>query len=141
MQSNDLAKKFDRVQASGTNDAGTASMNPLEWVVLVSRVTMETGIVVGFGAWAYQLASSMAGKIGLTIAVPAVAFGVWGLVDFRGLGRFAEPLRLVEELVISGAAALAAYAAGWHAFGIALGVLSVGYHALVYATGRRLLRK
>ncbi|MGE0600989.1 MAG: YrdB family protein [Dehalococcoidia bacterium] len=140
MNSNDLTRKYERAQSSAEDDVHGGAMTPLEWVILLSRVTMETGIVVGFGAWAYQLTNSMAAKIGLTIAVPAVAFGVWGLIDFRRAGRLAEPLRLVQELVISGAAALSAYAAGWHAFGIALGALSVGYHALVYGTARRLLK-
>jgi len=104
------------------------------------RVTMETGVVLGFGVWAYQLNSSTPGQIVLTVAVPAAAFGVWGLVDFQGMGGLSEPLRLLQEILISGCAALAAYAGGWQAFGVALLALSVGYHLLVYATGARLLK-
>jgi hypothetical protein len=57
------------------------------------------------------------------------------------MGTLAEPLRLAEELVISGLAALAAYAAGAHALGWALALLSIVYHTLVYLTGDRLLKE
>lgn len=61
-------------------------------------------------------------------------------MDFHQAGRFAEPLRLAEELIISGLAAAALYAAGQHILGGALGGLSLGYHALVYLQGERLLK-
>lgn len=57
-------------------------------------------------------------------------------MDFHQAGRFAEPLRLAEELIISGLAAAALYAAGQHILGGALGGLSLGYHALVYLQGK-----
>jgi Protein of unknown function (DUF2568) len=102
---------------------------------------MEAGIVVALGFWGYHAGSSTSGRIGLMIAVPVVGFGFWGGVDFHQAGRLAEPLRLVQELVISGLAALAWYAAGHHAAGIALGGLSLLYHALVYASAGRLLKE
>jgi hypothetical protein len=52
----------------------------------------------------------------------------------------AEPLRLIQELVVSFLAALALYAAGPHVLGVALAVLSVVYHALVYLSGEGLLK-
>jgi hypothetical protein len=106
-----------------------------ERITLVFRVTMETGIVVALGFWGYHV-----GGVALMIAIPVVGFGLWGSVDLHQAGRLAEPMRLAQELVISGLAALAWYAAGHHAAGIALGGLSILYHALVYATGARLLK-
>lgn len=105
------------------------------------RVTMEIGIVVALGFWGYHTGGGTAARIVLTIAAPLVGFGFWGAVDFHQAGRFAEPLRLVQELVVSGLAAAAWYAAGDHAAGIALGALSLVYHVLVYATGARLLQQ
>jgi len=107
---------------------------------LVLRVTMETAIVVAFGFWGYHTGGSTAARIGLMLAVPVAGFGLWGALDFHQAGRWSEPLRLVQELVISGLAALAWYAAGRHVLGLALGALSLVYHALVYATGAKLLK-
>jgi hypothetical protein len=69
-----------------------------------------------------------------------VAFGVWGALDFRFAGRYAEPLRMTEELAISGLGAFCLYAARQHALAVGLAALSVGYHVLVYSAGERLLK-
>ena len=69
-----------------------------------------------------------------------LGFGIWGAVDFHQAGRMAEPLRLIEELVISGLAALALYATGQHVLGLAFVTLSIIYHLLVYLAGGRLLK-
>ncbi len=111
-----------------------------ERVTLILRVTMEIGVVAALGAWGYSVGGSTGTRIGLMIAAPLVGFGFWGAVDFRRAGRFAEPLRLTQELVVTGLAAVASYAAGHHAAAVALAALSVVYHALVYATGERLLK-
>jgi Protein of unknown function (DUF2568) len=115
-------------------------MTTTERVTLASRVLMEVGIVVALASWGYHTGGGTTARIVLAIAAPAIGFGLWGAVDFRRAGRLAEPLRLAEELVISGLAAAAWYAAGRHGLGIALAALSVLYHALVYASGARLLR-
>jgi Protein of unknown function (DUF2568) len=106
---------------------------------LALRVLMETGVVVALAYWGVHTGDSTAAKVGLGIGAPVVGFGFWGVVDFRGAGRLAEPARLVQELVVSGLAAAAWYAAGRHIAGIALAGLSLVYHASVYATGHRLL--
>jgi hypothetical protein len=79
-------------------------------------------------------------KIILGIGVPVFSFGFWGLVDFRQAGHMAEPLRLLQELVISGLAAVAIYSAGQHTLGRTPGLLSIVHHALVYLPGGRLLK-
>jgi hypothetical protein len=53
----------------------------------------------------------------LSIAARLLGLGFWSAVDFRQAGRMAEPLRLIQELVISGLAAVALYAAGQPALG------------------------
>jgi hypothetical protein len=107
---------------------------------LALRALLEAGVVAALAYWGVHTGGSAAVKVILGVCAPLVGFGFWGAVDFRGAGRFAEPLRLVQELVISLLAALAWYAAGRHMLGIALAALSLVYHALVYASGARLLR-
>lgn len=115
-------------------------MSPLQVLTLTARVTMETGVIGAFAYWGYHAGDSTAASVALTVAAPAVGFGVWGAIDFHQLGRLAEPLRLVEELVISGLAALGLYSAGQHELAGALAALSVAYHGLVYLQGDRLLK-
>jgi Protein of unknown function (DUF2568) len=100
---------------------------------------METGVVVALAYWGIHTGATTLAKVLLGLGAPVAGFGFWGLVDFRGAGRAAEPLRLVQELALSGLAALAWYAAGQQVLGIALAALSLLYHALVYASGHRLL--
>ena len=115
-------------------------MSKPEWFNLGLRAVMEFGIVLALGYWGFQTGSSPGMKILLGIGAPVVGFGFWGLVDFHQAGRLSEPLRLVEELVISGIAAFALYVAGQHVLGLALAGISVVYHTLVYALGGSLLK-
>ena len=101
---------------------------------------MEAGIVGVFACWGYEAGPGTGMKILLTVGAPALGFGFWGAVDFHQAGRLAEPLRLLQELAISGLAAAALFTAGQHLLGWVLGLVSVVYHALVYLQGGRLLR-
>ena len=101
---------------------------------------METGIVLGLGYWGLQTGDSTAARLLLGIGAPVVGFGIWGLVDFHQAGHLAEPLRLIEELIITGLAAAALIVAGQPVLGLGLGILSLAYHALVYVQGERLLK-
>jgi hypothetical protein len=117
--------------------------NPLstfQLINLVLRVTMETGIMVAFGYWGYHIGSSTWTKILFGMGAALVGFGFWGAVDFHQAGKHAEQLRLIQELIISGLAAVAWYAAGQHALGCALALLSIVYHILVYTSGENLLK-
>ncbi len=116
-------------------------MTPTKLVTLVLRVTMETAIVAAFCAWGWHAGGTAVRRTALAIAAPVVGFGLWGLIDFRQAGTLAEPLRLVQEMVLSLLAALALYSAGLHALAWGLALLTVAYHALVYVTGQRLLKQ
>lgn len=116
-------------------------LSTLQMVNLGLRALMELGIVVALGYWGYQTGNSTPAKILLGIGAPLIGFGVWGLLDFRQAGVLAKPLRLMQELVISGFAALAWYVAGAQIWGWALGVLSVVHHIFVYLSGERLLKQ
>lgn len=110
-------------------------------VNLALRGAMELGIVAGLAWWGYHMGKGTLAGVSLGIAAPLLLFGFWGLVDFHKAGSMAEPLRLVQELVISGAAAVALYAAGQHVLGWALGLISVVHHVLVYVLGETLLKE
>ena len=112
----------------------------LTWINLTLRAVMETGIVLAFAYWVYRTGQTGGAKALLAVGAPVIGFGIWGAVDFHNVGRRAESLRLIEELAISGLAAFALYAAGQPALGIALGAVSIVYHALVHVSGARLLK-
>lgn len=115
--------------------AEAGGMTGLEWLNLGLRGLMELGVVCGFAYWGYRTGGAL-----LAVGAPVVGFGFWGAVDFHQLGRAGEPIRLVQELVVSGLAALAFYVAGQHALGWGLAAVSVAHHALVYINGNRLLK-
>ncbi len=114
-------------------------MTLVQRVNLGLRFATEVGIVVGLAWWGLQATGRASWDIVLCVAAPAVVFGIWALVDFRWAGRWSEPLRLLEELVISGAAAFAWYVTGRHAAAWAVAAASIADHALRYLTGGRLL--
>ena len=111
----------------------------LKWLNVVLRAVMEVGIVVALGYWGYQTGKNMGTKLLLGIGAPVLGFGFWGAVDFHQAGRLAEPLRLTQELVVSGLAVFAWYITGQHVLGWALGLLIIVHHALVYLLGDTLL--
>ena len=115
-------------------------MSKLKWFNLALRAIMETGIVAAFAYWGFQSGQTTGMKILFAIGAPILGFGFWGAVDFHQAGRMAEPLRLIEELFISGLAAVALYEAGQPVLGWVLGALSIVYHLLVYLSGGRLLK-
>ena len=129
-----------QVEAHKNGPVGTQQSSPITWLNLGLRAVMETGVVAGLAYWGYQTGSGSIAKVALAVGAPVLGFGFWGAVDFHQAGRAAEPLRLVQELVITGLVALAVWSAGQPLLGLLLAVLSVVYHGLVYATGGRLLR-
>ena len=112
----------------------------LKWANVALRGLMEVGIVVGLGYWGYRTGNSAIAKTLLSIGAPSLVFGLWSFFDFRGVVPNPEPFRLAQELVLSGLAAVAWYAAGQRALGWALGLASIVHHALVYLLGERLLK-
>jgi uncharacterized protein DUF2568 len=130
---------FEQGIAEPLSAKGSAS-SWLTWFNLGLRVLMETGIVLGLAYWGFHAGSNSITKVVLALGAPLVGFGFWGAVDFHQAGRVSEPLRLIQELVISGLAALALFAAGQHLLAGILAVISIVYHLLIYVTGSRLLK-
>jgi hypothetical protein len=113
----------------------------LTWFNLALRRLMQLGVVFAVGYWSYHMSRSALAKAALGVLAPVLVFGFWEAVDFRQAGRLAEPLRLLQELLISGLAAVALVVAGLPALGWALALISIAHHALVYALGQRLLKQ
>lgn len=104
------------------------------------RAVMEAGIIFAAGYWGYQAGSTPFTKILLMIITPVFLFGFWGLVDFHKAGKFGESFRLVEELFITGLAAILLFISGARILGLILAIISVIHHVLVYLLGERLLK-
>lgn len=113
-------------------------MTPVQKLNLTLRVLLEAGVLAALASWGVYAGQSTLAEVLLGIGAPLVGFGFWAAVDFHR-SRHAEILRLALELVISGLAAVAWYAAGARALAIGLAALSIVYHTLVYASGARLL--
>ena len=113
----------------------------MKWLNLVLRVILETGIVLGFGYWGFRQGNTTTWKFIFSILAPLIGFGFWGLIDFHQFGKWAEPLRCTQELLISALAALLLYTSGAHVYSYVLMILSIVYHLLVYISGERLLKK
>jgi hypothetical protein len=102
---------------------------------------METGIIIAFGFWGLNEGSTTMTKIAFCILTPVIGFGFWGLVDFHQMGKWAEPLRCTQEILISALAAFLLYQAGAFLYSYILILLSILYHLLIYVNGERLLKK
>ncbi len=112
----------------------------LSWLNVGLRGVMEAVLVLGLGYLGYLMGNQNFWKILLAILMPLVFFGIWGILDFRRLNRYAEPFRLIEELLITLLAAAALYVYGAHFIAWALAILSVVHHSLTYLIGERLLK-
>jgi len=115
-------------------------VKPAEVFNLALRAIMETGLVAALAYWGFHTGTGAASKFALGLVLPLLVFAFWGLVDFRQAGRLGEVLRLIQELVLTGLAALALYAAGQAAAALLLAAVSLLHHILVYALGGRLLK-
>lgn len=112
----------------------------LKWVNVGLRGLMEAGLVAALAYWGYAAGHSQTMKWILCIGAPVVVFGVWGYFDFRNVVRHPEPFRLALELILTGLAVYALYIAGAGGLGMALALLSIVHHVLVYVLGETLLK-
>jgi Protein of unknown function (DUF2568) len=102
----------------------------LQKVKLTLRAMMEFGIVIGAALWGYHVGQSTTTKIILMIAVPALVFGFWALVDFHQIPRIGLHMRFIQEVLISFLTAVALYRTGAHLAGFLLGGVSFAHHSL-----------
>ena len=140
LQTDQRMKNGDLPPEKAADSGGTVAQT-LSGINLALRAIMELGIVVGLGYWGYQTGTTPLAKFLMSIGVPSVVYALWGFVDFRHAGRIAELLRLIQELGISGLAAIAIYLAGQPALGWALVFVSIVHHLMVYALDEKLLKR
>jgi Protein of unknown function (DUF2568) len=112
----------------------------LRLVNLGLRGLMELGIVIALSYWGYRTGHSPIQRALFGTCAPILVFSIWTFVDFRKLVAVPEPFRLIQELVLSGLAAVAWYASGQHTLGWILGLVSIVHHLTVYLLGERLLK-
>ena len=62
-------------------------INTLKWLNVGLRAVMELGIVIALGYWGYKSGEGGMIKILLSVSVPLIGFGIWGLVDFHNAGH------------------------------------------------------
>lgn len=86
-----------------------------------------------------KIADPLSGSA-ISFETQKLGFGCWGPVDFRRAGSMAEPLRLIQELVVSAVAALAWHITGATILGSMMALLPLVHHALVYLSGGTLLK-
>lgn len=115
-------------------------LTTLRWFNVGLRALVEVGIIAALATWGFSMGATLAVQLMLGFGAPALGFGIWALVDFRGCGRKAEGLRLLEEVVLCSIAVAALYAANLQAWAGLLAGASSAHYALVYACGDRLLR-
>lgn len=113
----------------------------LLWINLALRGLTEFGIIAALGYWGLYTGSTPVMKVLLGIGAPLLGFGFWGLIDFHQAGSLSEPLRLAQELIISGVAVFALYLTGHPGLGLALAVVFIVQHALIYGTGGTLIKR
>jgi hypothetical protein len=101
---------------------------------------METGIVAGLAYWGFHTGSNLTMEIILGIGTPLLIFGFWGSYDFHNFGKWSEPLRLIQEIILSGLAAIVLFSTGQYFLGWTLGIISIIHHLFVYLLGETLLK-
>ena len=116
-------------------------MIQLRWINLGLRGLMEAGIVLAFAYWGFKTGETTGSKVFLAIFVPLIVFGFWGTIDFHQFGKFSEILRLIQDILISGLAAIVLYLGGAHIWGWALAILSFVHHVLAYLIGDSLIKQ
>lgn len=86
---------------------------------------LELLALVLLAVWGFRTGSNVAVHVLLGLGAPALMVLVWGAFA-APRARFQVPLAgvLAVKAVVFGAATAAGYAAGWHAFAIAFGVVA-----------------
>jgi hypothetical protein len=109
----------------------------LKYTNLGIRFLLELCVLVALGYWGFHTDKGVIVKIGLAIGTPLLAAIVWGtFASPNAPMQLSEPLRLILELVIFGAAAAALYAAGHPALCAFFVLIAVMNRFLMYVWGQ-----
>lgn len=105
---------------------------------LAVRFLLELGALVALAYWGWTVSGPFILRGVLAVGAPAVAALVWGLfVAPNARRRLDDPLRLILELVVFAAAALALLTAGRDTYALGYAVLVVVDEALLAYFGQR----
>lgn len=117
--------QLDHGQAPPSRRAALTLPQPLHVVNEGLAFLLELAMLAGLAWWGSQAVGGLAGRIALAVLTPALAVVIWGLfaaprarIQLPGAGV------LAVKAVVLGGAAVAVYAAGWHAAAIAFAVVA-----------------
>ena len=111
-------------------------MSGLRGVTAVLAFALEIAMLAAFGIFGYSMAKPALLGVVLAVALMGCVIVVWGrFLAPRAGHRLSFPARVVVELVLESASAVALWAAGHEQSAIALGVLIVVRFGLGLATG------
>ncbi len=107
-------------------------MSPAKMGNLALRFLLELSALVALGYWGFQATTSTIANILLGIGAPLLAAIIWGaFVAPKAARRTQDPVRLLIEVLVFGAASLALVSVTQPLLGLAL--------ATVYAVNRALI--
>jgi len=111
---------------------------PAKTAVLAIRFGTELALVVVLVILGINAGIGLAGRVALAVGCPVVAAVLWGIaIAPRARRRLADPLRLVVEVALFGAAAVGLGIEGSVAGAVIFAVVTIGVAVLVrvIATG------
>ena len=111
-------------------------MTGLRTANLGLRFLLELASLAALAAWGLHTGDSLLAGLVLGVGAPLAAAVLWGAF-IAPKARFPVPLavRVVLELVVFGAAAVALWAAGWHTLAVVFAVAVVVSEALLHGLG------
>jgi len=103
----------------------------------VFRFALELCMLAALGYGGFEAASGLLGWV-LLVALPLAAAVVWGMfIAPKARRPMVDPLRIVLEVALFGAAGAALVVAGQTALGILLWLAAAFHLALTFALGQR----
>jgi hypothetical protein len=105
---------------------------------LAVRLLCELGLLAALALWGVHAGSGLPAELILGVGAPLLAVVVWGLfVAPASRRRLADPMRLVVEVVLFTAGAVALGAAGWLQAAVIFAVVVAGNIILDRALSQR----
>ncbi len=110
----------------------------LKFLNLALRFLLELCMLAALAYWGYHIGDSLLMKLVLALGAPLVAAVVWGaFIAPRAWRRLTDPARLLLELVLWVAAALALAAAGQPTLAVLFAVVVAANLVLGMVWGQR----
>lgn len=103
----------------------------VKWFLLAVAFALELAALAALGYWGFKTGGSTATKLALGLGAPILAAVIWGLFVAPKATVDNEALRIIFEIVVFGAAALALVAVGRTSLAIAFAAVALVDDVLV----------